>query len=99
MKQAMKEIMSRPFSQDEEIRPLIPSAWKRIMKQMYKWSPSEKDVIKAGLDEVEILTSASDFLANELGINEISIYLVGNGEDIGGKAKFAFPSEPGIAYI
>ena len=99
MKQAMKEIMSRPFSQDEEIRPLIPSAWKRIMKQMYKWSPSEKDVIKAGLDEVEILTSASDFLANELGINEISIYLVGNGEDVGGKAKFAFPSEPGIAYI
>ena len=99
MKKAMGEIMSRPFAQDEELRGIIPGAWKRIMKQLYRWSPSERNVLKANLNEVEILRDVIDFIGDELGVNEVNIYLAGDGEDIGGKAKFAFPSEPGIAYL
>ena len=95
----MGEIMSRPFAQDEKLRGIIPGAWKRIMKQLYRWSPSERNVLKANLNEVEILRDVIDFIGDELGVNEVNIYLAGDGEDIGGKAKFAFPSEPGIAYL
>jgi leucyl-tRNA synthetase len=99
MKQAMGEIMSRPFAQVGDVRGQVPGAWKRIMKQMYKWSPTEREVLKKNLDEVEILKGATDFLINELGVNELHIYIAGEGEDVGGKAKFSFPAEPGIAYL
>jgi leucyl-tRNA synthetase len=99
MKGAMGEIMSRPFAQDGEIRGLVPGAWKRIMKQLYRWSPAERSVLKANLNEIEILQDADDFIRTELGVEEVNIYLAGEGEDVGGKARFAFPSEPGIAYL
>lgn len=99
MKGAMGEIMSRPFAQDADIRGLVPGAWKRIMKQLYRWSPAERNVLKENLNEIEILLDATDFIRTELGIENVNIYAVGDGEDIGGKAKFAFPSEPGIAYL
>ena len=99
MKNAMGEIMSMPFSQNEDIRGLIPGAWKRIMKQLYRWSPAERNVLKANLNEVEILQDVIDFVGAELGVNEVNIYLSGEGDDVGGKAKFAFPGEPGIAYL
>jgi len=99
MKGAMGEIMSRPFTQDGEVRGQVPGAWKRIMKQLYKWSPTERSVLKSNLDEVKILTDAKSFLSAELGVAEVNICLAGEGEDVGGKAKFAYPSEPGIAYL
>jgi len=40
-----------------------------------------------------------DFIGAELGVDDVNIYLSGDGEDVGGKAKFAFPCEPGIAYL
>ncbi|MDP7312456.1 MAG: hypothetical protein QF831_03360, partial [Candidatus Thalassarchaeaceae archaeon] len=73
--------------------------WKRIMKQLYRWSPAERSVLKANLDEIEILRDTADFISTELGVREVNIYLAGGGEDVGGKAKFAYPSEPGIAYL
>ena len=30
---------------------------------------------------------------------EVLVGWAGEGEDVGGKARFAFPSEPGIAYL
>ncbi len=99
MKGAMGEIMSRPFAQVGEVRGLVPGAWKRIMKQLYKWSPTERNVLKVNLDEVTILNESKEFISNELSIQEVNIYLVGDGEDVGGKARFAYPSEPGIAYL
>ena len=99
MKGAMGEIMSRPFTQVGEVRGQVPGAWKRIMKQLYKWSPTERNVLKVNLDEVTILNESKEFISNELSIQEVNIYLVGDGEDVGGKARFAYPSEPGIAYL
>jgi leucyl-tRNA synthetase len=99
MKGAMGEIMSRPFAQVGEVRGQVPGAWKRVMKQLYKWSPTERNVLKSNLDEVKILIDAKSFLSAELSVAEVNIYLAGEGEDVGGKAKFAYPSEPGIAYL
>ena len=69
------------------------------MKQLSKWSPTERNVLKVNLDEVTILNESKEFISNELSIQEVNIYLVGDGEDVGGKARFAYPSEPGIAYL
>jgi leucyl-tRNA synthetase len=99
MKGAMGEIMSRPFTQVGDVRGQVPGAWKRIMKQLYKWSPTERNVLKVNLDEVTILNESKEFISNELNIQHVNIYLAGDGEDIGGKARFAYPSEPGIAYL
>lgn len=99
MKQALKVIMTRPFAHDAEIRKQVPAAWKRVLKQLYRWSPDEKAVLRAALDEVEIIQSAADFIRGELGVEELRVQVAGEGEDVGGKARFAFPSEPGIAYL
>ncbi len=99
MKQALKVIMTREFAHDPEIRKMIPPAWKRVMKQLYKWSPEERSVLKASLDETAIIEEASTFIKEELRVSSLSVYVAGEGEDIGGKARFAFPSEPGIAYL
>jgi len=99
MKQALKVIMTREFAHDPEIRKMIPPTWKRVMKQLYKWSPEERSVLKASLDETAIIEEASTFIKEELRVSSLSVYVAGEGEDIGGKARFAFPSEPGIAYL
>ena len=98
MKQALKVIMTREFAHDAVIRKQIPAAWKRVMKQLYRWSPSEQEILNASLDEVEIIQGAADFIQRELGVDELRVQVAGEGEDVGGKARFAFPSEPGIAY-
>ena len=99
MKQALKVIMTREFAHDAEIRKQIPAAWKRVLKQLYRWSPDEKAVLRAALDEIDIIQEASDFIQRELGVEKLQVQVAGEGEDVGGKARFAFPSEPGIAYL
>jgi hypothetical protein len=90
--------MTREFAHDAEIRKQVPAAWKRVLKQLYRWSPNEKAVLNAALDEVDIIQTSADFIREELGVEELQVHLAGEGEDVGGKARFAFPSEPGIAY-
>ena len=99
MKQALKVIMTRPFAHDAEVRKQVPAAWKRVLKQLYRWSPGEKAVLRAALDEAEVIAGAADFIREELGVNRLQVHIAGEGEDVGGKARFAFPSEPGIAYL
>ena len=56
-------------------------------------------MILSVLDESEVINSAADFIATVLEVNYVVAYPVGEGEDIGGKARFAFPLEPGIAFV
>ena len=41
----------------------------------------------------------SEFIAQALGVTSVEAYHAGEGEDVAGKAKFAFPLEPGIAFL
>lgn len=99
MKKAMGEVMRQPFAADAAVKPMVAAVWKRVMKQLFRWSPSHREVLKTALDEVSILTDAADFIAAEIGVETINIHTAGEGEDVGGKARFAFPSEPGIAFL
>ena len=67
-------------------------------EQLFKWSPDEKGILRAEVDEVATITAATDFLASELGVDSVQVWTAGEGDDVGDKARFALPLEPGIAY-
>ena len=46
-----------------------------------------------------MISDNSDFIASALGVEKVEAYRVGEGEDIGGKARMSFPLEPGIAFL
>ncbi len=54
--------------------------------------------LEAEVDEVATITAATDFLASELGVDSVQVWTAGEGDNVGDKARFAFPLEPGIAY-
>ena len=49
--------------------------------------------------EIHILENNRQFIAASLGINQVEVYEAGSGDDVGGKASFALPLEPGLAFI
>ena len=70
-----------------------------IRDRIHTWSNSQKILLLNYLDEVEIINQNSEFLAMALDIESITSYFVGDGEDVAGKARVAFPLEPGIAFV
>ena len=38
-------------------------------------------------------------LANHIDVHDVAVYAAGTEEDIAGKAKFAIPLQPGLAYL
>jgi len=72
---------------------------KKRRGRIHTWSDSQKTLLINSLDEVEIINQNADFLAGALDMETVTSYLVGDGEDIAGKARVAFPLEPGIAFI
>ena len=46
-----------------------------------------------------IISANSDFIGSALGVENVEAYRVGEGEDVGGKARISFPLEPGIAFL
>ncbi len=90
---------------NEEIRGEVFKTWtsltignKKKRGKIYTWSENDKNLILNMNDESEFLLSNNNFLSNELGLDSVSVYTVGRGEDVAGKAKVAFPLEPAIAF-
>jgi leucyl-tRNA synthetase len=98
MRQALKVIMTREFAQDSVLRKAIPPVWKKVLKHLFKWSDEEKELLQSSLDEANIITSNSEFICAELGLEQLQAYLAGAGEDVGGKARVAFPLQPGMVF-
>jgi len=34
-----------------------------------------------------------------LGVDTVEVFIAGEAEDVGGKARISFPLEPGIAFV
>ena len=99
-------LKSMAIFENEALRGEIFQTWmaltmgsKKKRGRIHTWAEGEKDLILSGLDESEVINSAADFIATVLEVNSVVAYPVGEGEDIGGKARFAFPLEPGIAFV
>ena len=99
-------LKSMEIFRNESLRGEIFQTWmaltmgsKKKRGRIHTWAEGEKELILSVLDESEVINSAADFIATVLEVNSVVAYPVGEGEDIGGKARFAFPLEPGIAFV
>ena len=92
------------FAKDE-LRAEIFQTWnnltmgsKKKRGRVFTWSDNDKKLIESSLNESEFLRSNQEFLLEELDLKSIFIYAVGEGEDVAGKAKVAFPLDPGMSF-
>ena len=99
-------LKSMAIFDNEALRGEIFQTWmaltmgaKKKRGRIHTWAEGEKELVSRGLDESEVINSAAGFIATALGVKSVIAYPVGEGEDIGGKARFAFPLEPGIAFV
>ena len=72
---------------------------KKTRGKIYTWSDGSRYLLSEGIDELGIISANSDFIASALGVENVEAYRVGEGEDVGGKARISFPLEPGIAFL
>ena len=84
-----------PFAQGE-MRGEVMGFWgKRMLPQIFKWSDDEKRMIVSSLDEGAILSAASVFICNELGISSVDIE---TGDFDIGRSGTAIPLAPSVIY-
>ena len=98
-------IQSLPIFEEDSLKGEIMKTWmnltvgnKRKRGRVFTWSKIEKSLI-SNLDERQFLSENSEFIRNELDLDSVEVYKVGEGEDIAGKAVSAFPLEPGISFL
>jgi leucyl-tRNA synthetase len=91
---------------DESTRGEVFQTWnsitiggKKTRGRIHTWLEGERALISEGINEVEVIKENSDFIASALEVDSIEVHSVGESEDVGGKARFAFPLEPGIAFV
>ncbi|MEC9351659.1 MAG: class I tRNA ligase family protein, partial [Candidatus Thermoplasmatota archaeon] len=104
--QGQDYLKSLAIFENESLRGEIFQTWmsltmgsKKKRGRIHTWADGEKQLVMSGLDESEVINSAADFLTAALGVDSVIAYPVGEGEDVAGKARVAFPLEPGIAFV
>ncbi len=105
-KQGQDYLKSLPIFNNEQLRGEIFQLWmalttgsKKKRGRILTWTNNQKSLVLSGLIEADFITLNSQFIANTIGVESIIAYPVGEGEDVAGKARVAFPLEPGIAFI
>ena len=71
---------------------------KKRRGRIHTWSEGEKDIISQRINETGVINANSGFIATALDVDYVEAYQVGDGADVGGKARISFPLEPGIAF-
>jgi leucyl-tRNA synthetase len=101
-----EHVKSLEIFNEESIRGEIFHSWnsitvggKKTRGKIYTWSDGSRYLLSEGIDELGIISANSDFIASVLGVENVEAYRVGEGEDVGGKARISFPLEPGIAFL
>lgn len=102
----LDHIKSHPTFTTSEDKGKVMQTWSMITTGAKKkrgkiqtWSEDEKALISIPEMELSILDANRHFIATSLGIKQVDVYEAGLGEDVGGKARFAMPLEPGIAFV
>ena len=89
------KLSNQKFVTDENRGEIMKFWGKRMLPQVFKWSDEEKRMIANGIDEEEILTSASDFICSDLGLTSV---IVEAGVVEVGRSGSAIPLAPSIVY-
>jgi len=89
------KLATLPFAQGE-MKGAVMTFWgKRMLPQVFKWSDDEKRMIAGSLNEGGILSAASQFICDDLGIS--SVVIETGAVDIG-KSSTAVPLAPSVVY-
>ena len=106
MKQGQSFIQSYPLFQEETMRGELMQFWrgvtignKKSRGRVFSLSEGERMLVTSGFDESAYILEAADFIAETIGVNEVVAFAAGDGEDIAGKARFAGPLQPGLAFL
>ena len=104
--EGMNHLKSMDVFTDEQTRGEVMQTWmaltmgsKKKRGRIHTWSQGEKQLIMSAIDEASAINMNSEFIAHALGVSSVGAYPAGEGEDVAGKARFAFPLEPGIAFL
>jgi hypothetical protein len=104
--EGQNHLKSLPIFENEALRGELFQTWmvlamgsKKKRGRIHTWSEGEKSLLLEGFDEAAMLDENADFIALALAVESVTVYAVGGGEDVGGKARIAFPLEPGIAFL
>ena len=91
---------------DESTRGEVFQTWnsitiggKKTRGRIHTWLEGERELIYEGINEAEVIKNNSDFIAAALDVESVEVYVAGEDEDVGGKARISFPLEPGIAFV
>ncbi|MEC8362884.1 MAG: leucine--tRNA ligase [Candidatus Thermoplasmatota archaeon] len=102
----MDHIKSHTAFTSSENKGQVMQMWSTITRGSKKkrgkiqtWTDEEKALVSIPDKEIHILENNRQFIATSLGINQVEVYEAGSGEDVGGKAGFALPLEPGLAFV
>jgi hypothetical protein len=72
---------------------------KKTRGRIHTWLEGERELICEGINEAEVISDNSGFIASALEVESVEVYAAGEDEDVGGKARISFPLEPGIAFV
>ena len=89
------KLANMPFVQPENRGEIMGFWGKRMLPQIFKWSDDEKVIISGLLDEGSVLTAASEFICEDLGLSSIEIEA---GISDVGRSSAALPLAPSIVY-
>jgi leucyl-tRNA synthetase len=71
---------------------------KKMLPQLFKWDDYSRSVILSDLNEIEVLTQRSEFIAADLGLENITFVVGESQEDTTQRAGAAVPLGPAVVY-
>ena len=72
---------------------------KKSRGRVFTLTEGEKMLVISDFDEAEYIQGAINFISETIDVTKVSVYPAGTEDDVAGKARFAAPLQPGLAYL
>ncbi len=106
MKNGQSFIQSHLLFQDDATRGEVMQYWrmltigsKKSRGRVFTLTEGEKMLVISDFDEAEYIQGAINFISETIDVTKVSVYPAGTEDDVAGKARFAAPLQPGLAYL
>jgi len=106
MREGQSFIQSHPLFQEESMRGELMQFWrsltvgsKKSRGRVFTLGEGERILVTSGFDEAKYISDAAVFISEAIDVCEVEVYPAGMGDDIAGKARFAGPLQPGLAFL
>jgi leucyl-tRNA synthetase len=97
-KQFMPVLQAMPMAQGERKEEIIGHWAKKMLPQVFKWDDASREVVSSSMNEADVLSQASAFIAAELNLQAVHVVVGESDEDTTERASSAMPLAPSIIY-